>query len=393
MTLDLNRKKVLLRGPVLTQSGYGVHARQVARWLLSQPQIDLKVQAMMWGETPWIIDRSAHDGLIGSLIDRTIEPTPGSFDVSFQLQLPNEWDTKLAKFNVGLTAGVETDRCNPAWIDNCNSMDHIVVPSRHVESCLRMTGNVTTPISVIPEAYTDAIVKNVPTRVNDIKFSTSFNFLMIGQLTGNNPENDRKNLFYSIKWLCETFSEDSDVGLVIKTNFGRNTSIDRQGVTHALKKLLSEVRSTAFPKIHLVHGGMSDEEVASLYRHPQIKAFLAPTRGEGFGLPILEAAASGLPVISTGWSGHTDFLSHGKSVELAYKLQEIHQTRIDGKIFMQGAKWAQPVEEDFKTRLLKFKKSSNVPRQWAEELRQKIVPLYSQIAIEKEYNEKLKGIL
>jgi len=49
-------------------------------------------------------------------------------------------------------------------------------------------------------------------------------------------------------------------------------------------------------------------------RFPQVKALVALTRGEGYGLPILEAAASGLPVIATGWSGHMDFLKLGKSM-------------------------------------------------------------------------------
>lgn len=393
MILENNRKKVLLRGPVLTQSGYGVHARQIARWLLSKSNIDLHVQALPWGNTPWIIDKSLHDGLIGKLVEKTVEPMPGAYDVSFQLQLPNEWDPSLAKFNVGMTAAVETDRCNPVWINNCNSMNHVVVPSKHAENCFTKTGNLTVPVSVIPEAYSDAIIKVDKSPIDEILFSTEFNFLMIGQITGNNPENDRKNLFYSIKWFCESFSNDSNVGLVIKTNAGRNTSSDALAVEQLFAKLLQEVRQGPFPKIHLLHGSMSDAEVASLYRHRQIKALLAPTRGEGFGLPILEAAASGLPIIATGWSGHTDFLSYGKYIELDYVLEEIHPTRIDENIFMKEAKWAKPLEESFKSKILKFRKSPEAPKLWASEMMQKILPIYSQDGIQKIYDNKLEGVL
>ena len=53
---------------------------------------------------------------------------------------------------------------------------------------------------------------------------------------------------------------------------------------------------------------MSQEQMSSLYKHPKIKAFMTLAHGEGFGLPIFEAAYSGLPVIAPGWSGQCDFL-------------------------------------------------------------------------------------
>jgi len=292
-TLSFNgggKKKVLLRGPVLTQSGYGVHARQIAKWLLSRSDIELHVQALPWGDTPWLIDKDIEGGLVGQLMEKTVDPTGMHFDLSVQLQLPNEWDPKLAKKNIGITAAVETDVCNPMWVDKCNSMSVVVVPSTHSEKCIKSSGKVTSPIHVIPEAYSGAITEGKKTKVDDLKFSTNFNFLFFGQITGNNPENDRKNFFYTIKWFCENFSHDDDVGLVIKTNAGRNTKIDRKVVTQMLTGLLNEVRRAALPKIHLLHGDMNDAEVASLYRHPQVKALVSLTRGEGYGLPILEAA-------------------------------------------------------------------------------------------------------
>ena len=383
------RKRVLLRGPVLTQSGYGVHARQVARWLLSREDVDLSVQALPWGDTPWLINPDLCDGLVGKLMTKTVDPQGTKFDISVQLQLPNEWDSKLAGVNIGITAGVETDKCNPEWIHACNTMNHVVVPSNHTANCFKETGEVKSSLDVIPESYMDSLDQMLPTKIDDLEFSTPFNFLMVGQITGNNPENDRKNLFYAIKWFCETFSKDNSVGLVIKTNAGRNTDIDRAGVLDLFRKLLGEVRKGPFPKIHLIHGDLTDHEVTSLYRHNQIKAFLAPTRGEGYGLPILEAAVAGLPVIATGWSGHMDFLQHGKFIKLEYKLSEVHSSRIDNKIFMKGNRWANPIESDFKKKLEKFRSSPTVPKEWALDLSKSLVPLYSQESIQKKYNEIL----
>src|ERR1044072_1386725 len=224
----------------------------------------------------------------------------GQYDVSIQLQLPNEWDAKLGRYNVGLTAGVETDKCNPAWSEACNAMNMIIVPSTHVKTNLKSHGTVKVPVNVIPEAFSDACLKDeasLPiTKLPE--FSTSFNFLIFGQLTGNNTFNDRKNTFFSLKWLFETFQNDKDVGVVLKTNAGRNTLIDRNTVKNVISQVITETRKGPYPRVHLLHGEMSDDEVAALYRHPKIKALVALTRGEGFGLPILEAAASGLPIIA-----------------------------------------------------------------------------------------------
>jgi glycosyltransferase involved in cell wall biosynthesis len=385
-------KSVVLRGPILTQSGYGVHGRQVVKWLLRRPDIDVRFIATPWGDTPWIINPDACDGLAGKIMQRTAGPNAAvGTDVSLQLQLPNEWDPKLSRVNVGITAAVETDRCHPDWIAACNAMHSVIVPSQHVKQCLSNSGNVTRPIIVIPESYSEACAAPELPTLDD--FPTPFNFLVFGQLTGNNPNSDRKNTFFTIKWLCEAFKNDKDVGIIVKTNAGRNSKIDRNLVINLMKQLLSEVRRGPNPRFYLLHGDMSDQEVAALYRHKQVKALVALTRGEGYGLPILEAAASGLPVIATGWSGHLDFLKHGKFISVYYQLGELHPSRVDNKIFMKGARWANPSEEDFKKRVLKFRDSSSVPKEWALDLQKKVVDLYSHERVCQLYDAALKEVI
>ena len=381
----MKKKNVVIRAPLLSQSGYGVHSRQIVKWLFSREDFSTTSQVVNWGNTPWLLNHDAEDGLIGSILNST---TTGrdNFDISFQVQLPNEWDTSLAKFNVGVTALVETDKCNKSWIENINKMDLVIVPSKFAKKTVYNTGvDITTKIVVIGESYHEAIDKNVEQTAIDI--DTKFNFLLFGQFTGTTPTTDRKNLFNTIKWLCEEFENDKDVGIVFKTNSSRGTKIDKGITTGLVKRLLKEVRRGEYPKVHLLHGNMQPSEVASLYKHNSVNALITATRGEGFGLPILEAAASSLPIIATNWSGHLDFLSLGHFIKLDYTLQDVDKRKIDNNIFVDGVKWAEVDENDFKKKVRNFYKNRKGVQAKSNKLAEKIKQNYSFESIKTKYNE------
>jgi len=388
----MKRKNVVIRAPLLSQSGYGVHSRQIAKYLLNRKDFVTTSQIVNWGNTPWNLNHDAEDGLIGRIFESSITRRT-NFDVSFQVQLPNEWDTKLAKFNVGVTALVETDKCNPAWIEKINSMDLVIVPSKFVKKTIYDTGvEVTTKVVVVGESYHESIDKEISDI--DLNIDTKFNFLVFGQFTGSLPQTDRKNLFNTIKWLCEEFKDNKDVGIVFKTNSSRATKIDKGITTSLVQQLITEVRQGQYPKIHLLHGNMSPEEVASLYKHKNINALVSATRGEGFGLPLLEAASSALPIIATNWSGHLDFLNLGSFIKLDYELKEIDKRKIDNNIFVPGLKWAEVNEEDFKKKVKNFYKNRKGIQSKSNKLAEKIKKNYSFDTISEQYNNLIqKNIL
>ena len=368
---------ICVRGPLLSISGYGNHTRQVFRWLNEKEGVTLGAQILPWGITPWHINPDEQDGLVGKIMMASANAVT-DFDMSFQVQLPNEWDPNAAKFNVGVTAAVETDICNAAWIEACDKMDLVVVPSTHTRDTLLRTGQTKTPIVVVPESFPDSIV---PDSVEHFELNTrtSFNFLLFGQLTGTNAAQDRKNTYWALKWLSEEFANDPDVGIIVKTNHGRNTTMDRGLVRNIFKQIIAELGD--HPPIYLLHGAMNDSEIAGLYRNPTIKALVAPTRGEGFGLPLLEAAASGLPVLATNWSGHLDFLNQGKWIKFDYQLSPVNPGKIDGNIFVENSKWAEVQEQDFKKKMRKFRSKPATPEGWALKLRETLLKTHSFDAI------------
>jgi glycosyltransferase involved in cell wall biosynthesis len=382
-------KSVVIRAPLLSVSGYGEHSRQVYKFLLSKSGIDVKTQIVQWGNTAWCIDENGFDGLVSKIMSQSTNQQT-DFDVSFQVQLPDEWSNTLAKFNVGITAGVETDICNPAWIDSINKMDLVIVPSNHAKTTFLRSGVVKTPIEVVGEWYQESLDLEPLESITSMKFDTNFNFLVVSQLTSLDDVGDRKNIFNTLRCFCNAFENDPNVGLILKTNLGRGTQIDRENVYNVISQAISHFRKGQYPKIHVLHGNMTDHEIASIYRHPSIKCFINLTRGEGFGIPILDASVAGLPVITTNWSGHLDFMNLGKFVPVDYKLVNVPQTKIDNRVFIANSRWAEPDEQDFRRRLLKFRNSSEVPKTWALDLSRKCKEKFSRKSIELNYSKLLE---
>ena len=388
----MSKKLVVIKGPLLTQSGYGVHCRQVFKWLISREDFDVKCIVTPWGTCSWILD--SKNIIIQEIMKRSINDENQPFDISFQVQLPNEWNPFLAKQNIGITAAVETNTCNPDWVECCNRMDKVIVPSTFTKKVLVSTGADESNIKVIHESYPESFDSN---ENNDIlefldKIETKKNFLILGQITGGNIFSDRKNLFNTIKAFIEAYKDNKDVGLIFKTNLGRNTKIDKGKTISLVKNLVKEVGKGVFPKIYILHGKLSESQLKYLYSHEKVSYLLTATRGEGFGLPILEASSQGLPVIATNWSGHLDFMNLGSFTKLPYKLTEIHESRVDNKIFMKETKWAEVPYGQLRLFLKKAFDNYGKNKKNAKELSIKVKENFNFNKIKEDYNRLIESM-
>ena len=306
------RKKIIVRGPILSRSGYGEQARFALRSLRKhEDRFDIYVLNTQWGATGWVLEDNEERQYIDFLVKKTYHHTQNKqgFDMSLQITIPNEWE-KIAPVNIGYTAGIETTKIAPGWIEKSNLMDKIIVISNHSKNTLvdtvyqaynEQTNQYVGDVSV----KTPVEVVNYPVKLNKKKsvkldLETDFNFLMVSQW------GPRKNTTNTIKWFVEQFKDNPDVGLVVKGFVRNNSTMDRNYSENALKSLIDQ---GAKCKIYLLHGDMSDEEMVGLYSHPKIKSLVSLSHGEGFGLPLFEAAYTGLPIVTTNWSGQCDFLN------------------------------------------------------------------------------------
>ena len=387
-------KRVLIRGPLLSCSGYGVHSRQIFQFCETQKDWDLTTQVLSWGITPWCINGDFEDGIYGRIMEKS-NPFQGKFDITIQIQLPHEWDPALGNYNIGISAGVETDRCPLEWgTVHREKMDLVIMPSSHARHGIVTAGSgrEKTPVKIVPEAFFSELM-NEPTVDPLADLPTTNNFLIVGTLISDDPAADRKNLVASIKWFLEEFKESDDVGLIVKTTKGRDTSIDREMVRKLLRQIKGSVHKASLPRVYMLHGSMSREEMTNLYKSPKLTALVSATRGEGFGLPMVEAGAAGLPIIATDWSAHTEFLTGGSFLKVRYDLVHIPQSRIDGTIFVRGAKWAEARAGNFKKKLVKALADQDQLRNEAKTLATSLQASHSLESIFKKYAEAMPEVV
>ena len=303
-------KKVLLKGPILTNSGYGVHTRQIFKALCTRKDIDLYILPTNWGNTSWILDRDFDNGLIGKIFDICTKSKSNiSFDESYQVLIPNEWQI-LANKNIGITAGFEADIVKKSWINKVNQMDSVIVPSEFTKNAFVKTSqncgiNITSEIEVINEWYYDDFDNIILD--NDIFSNLKYNknILIMGQITSNSPTSDRKNILKTIEIALEFANKNKEVGLLLKINNGKYSNFETERIKNLIRLYLEDYNSD---KITILSGSLNLKDLKQLYSSSKIMCMLSGTRAEGWGLPFVEAAYCSLPIVATKYSSYLEFL-------------------------------------------------------------------------------------
>lgn len=166
---------------------------------------------------------------------------------------------------------------------------------------------------------------------------------------------------------------------MVKTNIAKDCIIDRQMTTQRLGTMVKSFGERKC-KIYLLHGTLAEEEMTWLYRHDKIKSLISISHGEGFGLPMFEAAYNGLPIITSVWSGHADFLygpnKNGKMrpmvAKVGYSLGPVPPEAVWEGVVEKDSNWAYPVEAEYKKQLREVYKNHPRFQSTAKKLKKRI---------------------
>jgi len=277
-------------------------------------------------------------------------------DIWTQVSIPNEFQP-VGKYNIGLTAGIETTMCDAAWIEGLNRMDMTLVSSEHAKKVFedlqfekkegdKVIGMVKSekPIKVLFEGANLDVYKPIKqSEISTIDLTSikeSFCYLFVGHWMQGNYGHDRKNVGVLVKSFLETFkNKKKRPALILKASKGSATYMSREAILKQINQIKDSVKGN-LPNIYLMTGEFSDSEINELYNHSKVKAMVSLTRGEGFGRPLLEFSLVNKPIIASNWSGHVDFLSPEFTYLLPGKLENVDQSSANNWI-KKEAKWFQ----------------------------------------------------
>ncbi|WP_229106882.1 glycosyltransferase [Paenibacillus sp. 1001270B_150601_E10] len=298
------KKEVLLilqlvwQGNVFDFTGYAKATRQYVM-ALHESGVDVKIEAFH-AAMPEIELPSEQRHILKHLTLKRKTRTKRRVYVLHSI--PDLWKRKLHP-TIGFTYW-ETSKIPDRWVNQANQMSAMFLPSANNMEVFRSSGVRVPmyhirPCLHIPQGsaephHTPPYLEGLP----------PFRFLAVSSWI------ERKGIDRLLRAYWEEFRPEDPVCLVIKTAAGPEL---HQAVEH-MKREFGIQHSTA--PIYLDLEFRSEWQMDALYRHCQ--AFVHVSRGEGVGYPMLEAAVRGLPIIATGWGGHTDFLNEYNSYPVPF---------------------------------------------------------------------------
>ena len=349
----MNKPLFYISAPFNTYSGYGARSRDVIKSIIKSDKYNVKLLSQKWGNTPWEFVQN-HKEEWGFLLDylHTQNDSQTQPDIWMQITVPNEFQP-VGKYNIGMTAGMETTIVDASWIEGINRMDINFVSSEHSKNTFlnskfekqengQRVGivEVQKPIEVLFEGANLDLYK--PTK-GDFDLSSipeSFGFLFVGHWMQGGLGEDRKNVGYTIKSFLETFKNTPNPpALIMKVSGAGSSYMDKKTLLKRYYQIRKTVKGNNLPNVYMIHGELSNVEMNEIYNHPKVKAMVSLTKGEGFGRPLLEFSLIKKPLLTTNWSAHTEFLDPKFTTLMKGNLKKVHPSVLVDKIIIPDSEW------------------------------------------------------
>jgi glycosyltransferase involved in cell wall biosynthesis len=231
----------------------------------------------------------------------------------------------------------ESTRMFPTILDTLLDAHQIWVPSAWGRDILIQHGLNPAQCWVVHEGVDPQRYTTIATHKSD-----TLNYLFNGKCE------IRKSIVETVQAWQQEFGNDPGVKLILKT--GHYT--DQEYQARKLQELTNCVNGST--NIEIIWGEIPDADLTALYQQSDI--FVLPSKAEGWGLPLIEAAAQGMPIISTIYSGHAEFLQPIESsvVSVEYDMCPIQCPEIQFFYPMPDGdwgKWAQPQVDSIRREL------------------------------------------
>jgi glycosyltransferase involved in cell wall biosynthesis len=358
----MNKPLFIISSPFDVYSGYSARSRDLIKAIIELNKYDVKLLPQRWGDCAWGFCKDNPEWSFLYDYVLTTPQLPKQPEIWMQITVPNEF-TPVGKYNIGVTAGIESNICAADLIEGANRMNLTLISSEHSKQVFqnskfekrnKQTNQVegiielNKPIEVLFEGANLDIYKvleNIPN--NDVSNTISnikedFAYLFVGHWMSGDLGEDRKNVSLLIKSFFETFKNKSkQPALILKTSGAVSSYVDREIILNKIQQIKNTVDSKNLPNVYLLHGEFTDTEINEIYNHPKVKAMVSLTKGEGFGRPLLEFSLVKKPIIVSNWSGHMDFLNPEFVVAINGELKNVHPSAAN-QFLIPESQWFSP---------------------------------------------------
>jgi len=360
----MNKPLFIISSPFDVYSGYSARSRDLIKAIIELNKYDVKLLPQRWGDCAWGFCKDNPEWSF--LYDYVLATPqlPKQPEIWMQITVPNEF-MPIGKYNIGVTAGVESNICAADLIEGANRMNLTLISSEHSKQVFKnskfekrnkQTNQVegiielNKPIEVLFEgANLDIYLPQEPAikgasvlsdTISDIK--EDFAYLFVGHWMNGDLGEDRKNVSLLIKSFFETFKNKAkQPALILKTSGAVSSYVDREIILNKIQQIKNTVDSKNLPNVYLLHGEFTDNEINEIYNHPKVKAMVSLTKGEGFGRPLLEFSLVKKPIIVSNWSGHMDFLNPEFVVAINGELKNVHPSAAN-QFLIPESQWFSP---------------------------------------------------
>jgi GT2 family glycosyltransferase/glycosyltransferase involved in cell wall biosynthesis len=366
---------VLLSGQIFGRSGYANELRALAR-ALAAAGVVVRTNPFAW---PSRGDAEGQD-----LRSLATEELPRHFAhvctfVALRLH-PHPW----AFANVGRTMW-ETDLVPQDRLERCLQMDEIWVPGRQQLELFAASGFPRDRLVALPATFDEGLYEQPPPPAA-IEGASGFVFLSVFAWTR------RKGWDVLVRAYVEEFAPSEDVTLVLAYRlFGGMPDGQPFNELRALVERRTGKSLSACPRIVLLPMDLPAPAMPSLYGAAD--AFVLPSRGEGWGRPLMEAMASGLPTIGTGWSGNLEFMTGDNSFLVDFELVDVPEEGWHEWADYRGQRWAEPSVADLRAAMRRVIDDPDEARNRAERGRRDVHAQCGPGAVAPLYAERLRSLV
>ncbi|MGQ9677257.1 MAG: glycosyltransferase, partial [Chloroflexota bacterium] len=375
---EAEERPVIWHAPLFDPSGYADEARN---FILGLDALHTPVRAVPLNWSKAVAELTPDDEARLQALTSPNSRADDGISV-FQIFPPFFKRIPGAAYHVGRTM-YETDRIPRDWVDACNQMDEIWVPSDFNLETFARSGVRRDKLVKIPGSI-DVRPYRLDTTPVDLPGRRGFTFLSVFDWQW------RKGWDVLLSAFVEEFGAEEDVALVIKTwsAFGRSVEQLRSEAVSYLR--LAGLADELPSNITIYQDNLPASRLPALYRAAD--CFVLPTRGEGWGRPFMEAMLMQLPVIGTRCSGQLEFMNDGNAFLIDCDLVDVPRWAWEEVPAFRGHRWAEPSKAHLRQLMRQVFEERETGRRKGEAARQHIIASFDRPVVARQVKERLDEI-